>query len=208
MNPLRCLRRKWFINEFKRWVCGDNPKLKLFELQMKLKKYFLIFILLAPAILEAGSIDSVLTDVPQDADSLKPRYSDNQTFWGFSVGYFPLLDKDFESGGIATTLYSESTISKFFKFGWSLQVNIAIEGRGYLSGNGYLSHPINFGDHTLLIKGGAGLATIIYPSLVGLLEIEYFIWEFEDTAISISVSECIPGFQMLMPPVISVGILF
>ncbi|MCL4278190.1 MAG: hypothetical protein KJZ60_00650, partial [Ignavibacteriaceae bacterium] len=61
---------------------------------------------------------------------------------------------------------------------------------------------------TLLIKGGAGLATIIYPSLVGFLEAEYLIWEFEDSAISISVSECIPGFQMLMPPVISVGILF
>jgi len=175
---------------------------------MQLKKYFLIFILLAPVFLQAGSIDSVLTDDSERTDSIKIRYSDNETFWGFSLGYFPIWDENFESGGITTTLYSENTISKFFKLGWSLQLNLAIDGGGYIALNGYLSHPVKFDDHTLLIKGGAGIATIIYPSLVGFLGVEYLIWEFEDTAISVSISECIPGFQMFMPPVISIGILF
>jgi len=175
---------------------------------MQLKKYFLIFILLAPVFLQAESIDSVLTDDSERTDSIKIRYSDNATFWGFSLGYFPIWDENFESGGITTTLYSENTISKFFKLGWSLQLNLAIDGGGYIALNGYLSHPVKFDDHTLLIKGGAGIATIIYPSLVGFLGVEYLIWEFEDTAISVSISECIPGFQMFMPPVISIGILF
>lgn len=175
---------------------------------MQLKKYFPIFILFAPAFLQAESIDSVLTDDSERTDSIKIRYSDNETFWGFSLGYFPIWDEYFESGGISATLYTESDISNIFKLGWSFQINLAIDGGGYLALNGYLSHPIKFDNHTLLIKGGAGIATIIYPSLVGFLGIEYLLWEFEGTAISVSISECIPGFQMFMPPVISVGILF
>jgi len=90
-----------------------------------------------------------------------------------------------------------------------MQLNKVIgSGGGYLSINCYLSHPIKLETHTLYIKGGLGLATLIYPSLVGLVEFQYLIWEFEKTAISVSVSECIRGFQMLMPPVISIGILF
>jgi hypothetical protein len=182
--------------------------MKFFREEMHFKKYLPIFILLTPVFIQAESIDSLLTDNSERTDTIKIRYSDNETFWGFSLGYFPIWDEDFESGGMSTTFYSESKISKIFKLGWSLQLNFAIDGGGYLSVNGYLSHPIKINSHTLLIKGGAGLATIIYPSLVGFLEAEYLIWEFEDSAISISVSECIPGFQMLMPPVISVGILF
>jgi len=164
--------------------------------------------MLSPALMQATSIDSILTVTSKETNSIKIRYSDNETFWGFSVGYFPIWDEYFESGGISTTLYSESAISKIFKLGWSFQLNLAIDGGGYLALNGYLSHPVKFNDHTLLIKGGAGIATIIYPSLVGFLGVEYLIWEFEDTAISVSISECIPGFQMFMPPVISIGILF
>ena len=175
---------------------------------MQLKKYFLIFILGVPAVLLAGPIDSVLTDDSERTDSIKIRFSDNETFWGFSLGYFPIWDEHFESGGISATLYTESDISKIFKLGWSFQINLAIDGGGYLALNGYLSHRITFDDHTLLIKGGAGIATIIYPSMVGFLGAEYLIWEFEDTAISVSISECIPGFQMFMPPVISIGVLF
>ncbi len=164
--------------------------------------------MLGTTLMQAASIDSILTENSEGEDSFKVRYSDSETFWGFSLGYFPIWDENFESSGISTTLYSESTISKIFKLGWSLQLNLAIDGGGYLALNGYLSHPIKFDNHTLLIKGGAGIATIIYPSLVGFLGIEYLLWEFEGTAISVSISECIPGFQMFMPPVISVGILF
>lgn len=164
--------------------------------------------MLSTTLMQAASIDSILTENSESEDSFKVRYSDNETFWGFSLGYFPIWEEHFESGGISTTLYTESTISKFFKLGWSFQLNLAIDGGGYLALNGYLSHPIKFEDHTLLIKGGAGIATIIYPSLVGFLGVEYLIWEFEGTAITVSISECIPGFQMLMPPVISIGILF
>ena len=176
---------------------------------MILKKHFMILMLLAPAILEAESVDSVFNNNFEETNSLSLRYSDNTTFWGFSLGYFPIWEEYFSSSGLSGTIYSESTISKFFKLGWSLQLNMTLEGSGgYLSVNGYLSHPIKIEENILLVKGGAGIATIIYPSLVGLLEVEYLIWEFENSAISISISECIPGFQMLMPPVFSIGILF
>lgn len=165
--------------------------------------------MLSPALMQATSIDSILSENTESEDSFKVRYSDNETFWGFSLGYFPNWEEYFSSSGISGTFYSESTISKLFKLGWSLQLNMTVEdGGGYLSINGYLSHPIKMEIHTLLIKGGAGIATIIYPTVVGLLEVEYLIWEFEKTAITISVYECIPGFQMFMPPVISIGILF
>ncbi len=165
--------------------------------------------MLSPALMQAASIDSILTENSESEDWLKVRYSDNDTFWGFSLGYFPIWEEYFSSSGVSGTFYSESTISKLFKLGWSLQLNMTVEGGGgYLSINGYLSHPIKMENHTLLIKGGAGIATIIYPSLVGFLGVEYLLWEFVGTAISVSISECIPGFQMFMPPVISVGILF
>ena len=164
--------------------------------------------MLSSVLMQASSIDSILNVTSKESNSIKVRYSDNGTFWEFSVGYFPIWDENFESGGITKTFYSENTISKFFKLGWSFHLNLAIDGGGYLALNGYLSHPVKFDDNTLLIKGGAGIATIIYPSLVGFLGAEYLIWEFEDTAISVSISECIPGFQMFMPPVISIGILF
>lgn len=165
--------------------------------------------MLGTTLMQAASIDSILTENSESEDSFKVRYSDNETFWGFSLGYFPIWEEYFSSSGISGTFYSESTISKLFKLGWSLQLNMTVEGDGgYLSVNGYLSHPIKMENHALLIKGGVGIATIIYPTIVGLLEVEYLIWEFEKTAISLSISECIPGFQMLMPPVFSIGILF
>jgi len=176
---------------------------------MQLKKYFLIFILLAPAILEAGSIDSVLTDIPKETDSLNLKYSDNETFWGFSLGYFPIWDENFESGGIATTLYSENSISKFFKLGWSFQLNLAFDGGGYMALYGYLSYPLKLGNHNLYFKGGLGLATYTYITPVAQFKVEYLLWEFEKSAISVSISETIPGIKTIfMPPVISIGILF
>jgi len=177
---------------------------------MQSKKYFLFFILWAPAILEAGSIDSVLTDIPKESDSLNVRYSDNETFWGFSLGYFPIWDENFESGGIATSLYSENTISKFFKLGWSFQLNKAIgSGGGYYSLNCYLSYPIDLGNHIMFIKCGLGLATYTYITPVAQFKVEYLLWEFEKSAISVSISETIPGINTIfMPPIISIGILF
>jgi hypothetical protein len=176
---------------------------------MKLKTFILIFFMLITTFVWAKSADSILADTSEEKNTLKNKYSDNESIWGFKLGYFPIWEEDFSSSGISGTFYSESTISKLFKLGWSFQLNMTVEDDGgYLFVNGYLSHPIKIENHTLLIKGGAGIAAIIYPSLAGLLEIEYLIWEFEETAISVSISECIPGFQMLMPPIISIGILF
>jgi len=165
--------------------------------------------MLSTTLMQAASIDSILTENSEVEDSIKVRYSGNETIWGFGLGYFPIWDDYFESSGIAITFYSESSISKLFNLGWSFQLNKAIgSSGGYLSLNGFLSHPIKMENHAIYIKGGLGIATLIYPSLVGVVEFQYLILEFEKTAISISVSECIPGFQMLMPPVISIGILF
>lgn len=176
---------------------------------MHLKIILIAFILFQTIIVQAIPIDSVLVETSEECDSVEVRYSDNKSFWGFSLGYFPIWDEDFESGGISTTLYSENTISKLFKLGWSFQLNLAIDGGGYMALYGYLSYPLKLGNNNLYIKGGIGLVTYTYITPVAQFKVEYLLWEFKKSAISISISETIPGIKMLfMPPVISIGILF
>jgi len=125
-----------------------------------IKTYFIYYLILTPALVNALPTDSTLTDKTIVEDSNKVRYSDNETFWGFSLGYFPILEEHFESGGISMALYTENTISKIFKLGWSYQLNIAIDGGGYMAFYGYLSYPLMLGNNNLYIKGGLGLATL------------------------------------------------
>ena len=176
---------------------------------MQLKMFVIVLFMPTITLAQGIATDSTLTDKTIVEDSNTVRYSDNETFWGFSFGYFPILEEDFESGGISVALYTENTISNIFKLGWSYQLNIAIDGGGYMALYGYLSYPVKLGNNYLYIKGGLGLATYTYLTPVALFKFEYFLWEFEKSAISISISETIPGIQMLfMPPVISIGILF
>jgi hypothetical protein len=142
-------------------------------------------------------------------DSAQTKYSDNRSIWGVRLGFFPIYGDNLKSAGISESLFSESKISKFFNLGWTFQVNETIDGKGgYLSLSGFLSYPIKIEDNTILIKSGLGLATYTYPTPTALFEIEYLIFEFEKTAISLSLSESIIGFNKIMPPVISIGILF
>jgi hypothetical protein len=174
-----------------------------------IKTYFIYYLMLTPALVNALPTDSKLTIKTIVEDSNKVRYFDNETFWGFSLGYFPILEEDFESGGISVDLYTENKISKIFKLGWSYQLNIAIDGGGYMAFYGYLSCPLKLWNNNLYIKGGLGLATYTYLTPVAYFKVEYLLWEFEKSAISLSISETIPGIQtVFLPPVISVGILF
>jgi len=166
--------------------------------------------MLTAALIQAIPIDPTLTDFSEETDSLIIRYSDNKTFWGARLGFFPAYGKYVESAGISETLFSETKISKVLNLGWSFQLNEVLGGNGgYLALYAYLNHPFKIGDSIIFIKGGLGLGTYgTYPSPAVLLEIEYLIFEFENSAISFSLSETIIGFNIFMPPVISIGILF
>ena len=174
------------------------------------QRIILLALLLSAIIkVQAVPIDSVLVETVKPNDSVNVNYSSNQTFWGFSLGYFPIWEEDFESGGISTSLYTENTISKLFKLGWSAQLNLAFDGGGYMALYGYLSYPLKLGNDNLYIKGGLGLATYTYLTPVAYFKVEYLLWEFEKSAVSISVSETIPGIhEVFLSPVISIGILF
>ena len=174
------------------------------------QRIILLALLLSAIIkVQAVPIDSVLVETVKPNDSVNVNYSSNQTFWGFSLGYFPICEEEFESGGISTSLYTENTISKLFKLGWSAQLNLAFDGGGYMALYGYLSYPLKLGNDNLYIKGGLGLATYTYLTPVAYFKVEYFLWEFEKSAVSISVSETIPEIhEVFLPPVISIGILF
>ena len=137
------------------------------------------------------------------------KYSDNQSIWGFRVGYFSDVGNELNSAGLSGTFYNEYAISKLFNLGWSLQVNQAINNNGgYLYLGGFLSYPLKLEKQVFYIRGGLGLGVIGGLARVGFFEIEYLIWEFEKSAISVSISECIPEFNKLMPPIVSIGILF
>ncbi len=137
------------------------------------------------------------------------RYSNLKSIWGFRLGYFPDVGDEFNSTGVSGTFYNEYAISKFFNLGWSLQVNQAINNNGgYLYLGGILTYPLRIEKQVFYVRSGLGLGVIGGLTRVGFFEIEYLIWEFEKSAISISITECIPEFKKLMPPVISIGILF
>jgi len=137
------------------------------------------------------------------------RYSNLKSIWGFRLGYFPDVGNEFNSTGLSGTFYNEYAISKLFNLGWSLQVNQVINNNGgYLYLGGILSYPLRIEKQVIYMRGGLGLGVIGGLTRVGFFEIEYLIWEFEKSAISVSISECIPEFKKLMPPVISIGILF
>jgi len=176
---------------------------------MKSKISLFVLLLSGITIGQAMPKDSILVETDTNVDLIALRYSDNHTFWGFSLGYFPIWEEDFESGGISTSLYTENTISKLFKLGWSAQLNLAFDGGDYIALYGYLSYPLKLGNDNLYIKGGLGLATYTYLTPVAYFKVEYLLWEFEKSAVSISVSETIPGIhEVFLPPVISIGILF
>src|SRR5690606_29960518 len=111
--------------------------------------------------------------------------------------------------GFSATIFNEYRFSKIFNFGWSLQVNQAINNNGgYLFLGAILSHPLRIEKQVFYLRSGLGLGVVSGLARVVFFEVEYLIWEFEESAISISISECIPEFNKLMPPVISIGILF
>ena len=113
-----------------------------------MRQRIILLALLLSAIIkvQAVPIDSVLVKTVKPNDSVNVNYSSNQTFWGFSLSYFPICEEEFESGGISTSLYTENTISKLFKLGWSAQLNLAFDGGGYMALYGYLSYPLKLGN--------------------------------------------------------------
>lgn len=161
-------------------------------------------------ILSAYSLNYHAGDSLAVEDSVEQsRYSNLKSIWGFRLGYFLDNSDEFNSTGLSGTFYNEYSISKFFNLGWSLQVNQAINNNGgYLYLGAILSYPLRIGKQVFYVRSGLGLGVIGGLARVGFFEIEYLIWEFEKSAISISISECIPEFKKLMPPVFSIGILF
>jgi len=177
-----------------------------------LKRKFILFclFLFSNTILGAYSLNYHAGDSLSVNDSVEQnRYSNLKSIWGFRLGYFFDNSDEFNSMGLSGTFYNEYAISKFFNLGWSLQINQAINNNGgYLYLGGILSYPLRIEKQVFYVRGGLGLGAIGGLTRVGFFEIEYLIWEFEKSAISISISECIPEFKKLMPPVISIGILF
>ena len=177
---------------------------------MKTTLILFYFFLISNTILSAYTLNYPVGDSLTAIDSIdQNKYSNLKSIWGFRLGYFSDVGDEFNSMGLSGTFYNEYAISKYFNLGWSLQINQAINNNGgYLYLGGILSYPLRIEKQVFYVRGGLGLGAIGGLTRVGFFEIEYLIWEFEKSAISISISECIPEFKKLMPPVISIGILF
>jgi hypothetical protein len=177
---------------------------------LKIIIIFFCFFIFRNTILSAYTFNYCGTDSLVTKDSVDQNgYSDLNSIWGFRIGYFPIYGDYLESSGISGTFYNENAISKLFNLGWSFQLNKAIgSDGGYMSLSGYLSYPLKLTNNIIYLKAGLGLATYTYITPTALFEIEYLLFEFEKTAVSVSLFESIIGFKLLMPPVISIGILF
>lgn len=160
---------------------------------MKSLKFYLVILVL--------SFTSVYAN---PADSTKIQFTDNQSIWGFKLGRFHYSGYFIEDG-VSGTFFNEHRISKYFYLGGSLLIYKTIgSNEGAISLNGYLSYPLEIGSQRFFLKGGAGLATLGYINPVAMFEVEYIVFDFEKTAISVSILQSIPG----LPLTVSVGILF
>ena len=164
---------------------------------MKSLKYFLpiflpIFLLFCASIY-ANQIDSTTTG-----------FTENKSIWSLKLGRFH-YGNYFSEDGISGTFFNEHKISKYFYLGGSLLVYKTIgSNEGAISLNGYLSYPLEIGTQKFFLKGGAGLATLGYLSPTLMVELEYIVFDFEKTAISVSVQQSFPK----LPLIVTIGILF
>lgn len=163
--------------------------------KVKLHKYLgLIFLFLCATTL-ANPIDSTRVK----------KYSDNESYWGFKLGRFHFGGEYFVEDGVTLTFLNEHRISKCFYLGGSLQIYKTIgSDEGAISLNGYLSCPFTIAEQKFYLKAGTGLATLGYFSPILYSEIEYIVFNFEKSAISVSVQKSFPQ----LPLIISIGVLF
>ena len=160
---------------------------------MKSLKSFLIVFVLFYTSGYANQIDSTTT-----------RFTDNKSIWGLKLGRFHYSDY-FSEDGVSGTFINEQKISKYFYLGGSLLIYKTIgSNEGAISLNGYLSCPLEIGSQKFFIKGGLGIATFGYISPIAMFEVEYVVFEFEKSAISVSVQQSFPK----LPLIVTIGILF
>ena len=162
---------------------------------MKVKKRFGLILLIFTLNAFANPIDSTVVK----------QYSDNESYWGFKLGRFHFGGECFVEDGASFTFLNEHRISKYFYLCGSLLVYKTIgSDEGSISLNGYLNYPFEIGSQKFFLKGGAGLATLSYLSPILNFEIEYIVFDFEKTAITISVQQSFPK----LPLVVNFGFLF
>ena len=161
--------------------------------KFKSLKFYLVFLVL-----------SFTSCYANPADSTKIRFTDNKSIWGLKLGRFH-YSRYFSEDGVSGTFFNEQKISKYFYLGESLLVYKTIgSDEGAISLNGYLSYPLEIGSQKFFIKGGAGLATLGYINPVAMFEVEYVVFDFEKSAISVSVQQSFPK----LPLIVNVSIIF
>lgn len=161
--------------------------------KLKSLKYFLPIFFLFCASIYANQIDSTST-----------RFTNNKSIWGLKLGRFHYSDY-FSKDGVSGTFFNEQKISKYFYLGGSLLVYKTIgSNEGAISLSGYLSYPLEIDNQKFFIKGGLGLAALGYINPVAIFEVEYVVFDFEKSAISISVQQSFPK----LPFIVTIGMLF
>lgn len=162
---------------------------------MNTRQYLGFIFLLASFSIFANPMDSTLVK----------KYSENESYWGIKLGRFHNGGEYFTQDGVSLTFLNEYQISKYFYLCGNLQVYKTIESdEGAVSLNGYLNYPLKIAEQNFFIKAGAGLATLAYLTPILYFEIEYIVFEFEKTAITVSVEQSFPK----LPLVVNVGLLF
>jgi len=154
---------------------------------------FIFFLLFVPILAEQN--DSTITK----------HYVDYNSFWGLKVGRFHFGGRYFQEDGVTGVFLNENRMSGYLYFGCGLQLYKTIGTKeGAISLNAYLCYPLNIGEQKFLMKAGAGLVTVSSISPVITSELEYILFDFQETALTVSVQQSLPG----LPFVVNIGFLF
>jgi hypothetical protein len=143
--------------------------------------------------------------IANPSDSTKSKFTDNESLFGFKLGRFHFGGTYFSRDGVSGAFLNDYRISKYFYLEGSLQIYKTIgSDEGAISLNEYLSYPLTISNQKFFLKGGIGLATLGYLSPIINFEVEYIVFDFENSAISISIQQSLPK----LPFIFNIGILF
>lgn len=141
---------------------------------------------------------------------------DDENLWGLSIGYFPYLnDNSYVSSGMSASITFESLSDNIVNWGWYFIFRKTFEDQlenqpdGSYSLGASISYCISTAKGRFLTKVGMGFGyPATYLNVTNIISIEYQHGISENIFLSISLTEEIVGFNLFLPPLINVGIVF
>ena len=140
----------------------------------------------------------------------------SKNLWGIYAGYFPdINDKSYVSSGISASITFESLSDNFFNWGWYSILRKTFEPQSGNQPDGSFSLGVSLDKSfstergRFLAKVGLGVGyPVNYINITNIISIEYQHKVSQNLSLSISLTEEIVRFNLFLPPLINIGIIF